>query len=311
MMRAMLLDWSGIVQRRVGPAMVKCEGIEVVDIASRFEEPADFGFPKYRKWYWGYREGLEQSDAELVYISLPNSMHAEWSEAALKSGRHVIVDKPSVTSLADAQRLAALARERGLCYAESSVWPFQPATEMMKAVLREKGSGPLCAQMVFTSPRPDPLPIYYSAELGGGALFDRGPYAVSCGRFLMDGQPVESQLRVMSRYEGLPVTCHVMLRYEDGSVLSAFLGIDGEYANELSVTRNGVKARMARLFTPPADYEPMIEVVAANKAETITAPASDTFANFIGAVVKKVETGDGPDFTDLLLRDAGVMDALR
>ena len=43
-----------------------------------------------------YEAALQESDADIVYLSLPNAMHEHWVMAALGAGKHVIVDKPAM-----------------------------------------------------------------------------------------------------------------------------------------------------------------------------------------------------------------------
>src|ERR1700750_2663950 len=51
-------------------------------------------------------ELLTISDIDLVIVSSPDVLHAEHAMAALGAGKHVLVDKPFATSLADAKRVA-------------------------------------------------------------------------------------------------------------------------------------------------------------------------------------------------------------
>ena len=49
------------------------------------------------KQFDNYSEALKYSGADIVYLSLPNSMHFPWSKKVLNSGYHLIVDKPITT----------------------------------------------------------------------------------------------------------------------------------------------------------------------------------------------------------------------
>ncbi|MEG6656542.1 Gfo/Idh/MocA family oxidoreductase, partial [Pseudomonas aeruginosa] len=57
-------------------------------------------------------EAIEAADIDLVVIASPNATHASLAERALRAGKHVVVDKPFTVTLAEARRLADLARER-------------------------------------------------------------------------------------------------------------------------------------------------------------------------------------------------------
>jgi predicted dehydrogenase len=57
---------------------------------------------------------LADPDIALVVLATPDALHAPQATAALNAGKAVVVDKPFATSLADAEALVALARDKGL-----------------------------------------------------------------------------------------------------------------------------------------------------------------------------------------------------
>jgi predicted dehydrogenase len=66
------------------------------------------------RWYDSLQAVLQDRDIQAVFIATDNSSHASLAEQALKAGKHVLVEKPMATRLADARRLVALARRQGL-----------------------------------------------------------------------------------------------------------------------------------------------------------------------------------------------------
>src|ERR1700712_5987019 len=98
-MNVLLLGYSSIAQRRVVPALAAIGAVAGIDIASVSKTPAA-GWPKAGTHYRDYDEALARSGADLVYISLPNSMHDAWIAACLAAGKHVVVDKPATLTLA-------------------------------------------------------------------------------------------------------------------------------------------------------------------------------------------------------------------
>jgi predicted dehydrogenase len=66
------------------------------------------------RWYDGVEAVLRDRDVQAVFIATNNLSHAPLAERALKAGKHVLVEKPMATSLADARRLIALARKQDL-----------------------------------------------------------------------------------------------------------------------------------------------------------------------------------------------------
>ena len=66
------------------------------------------------KWYASLDEVLADKSVDGVYIATNNASHAALALAALKAGKHVIVEKPAATSVADAKKMEALAKKKGL-----------------------------------------------------------------------------------------------------------------------------------------------------------------------------------------------------
>lgn len=66
------------------------------------------------KWYASLDDVLADKSVDGVYVATNNASHAAIAIAALKAGKHVIVEKPIATSVADARKMDALARKKGL-----------------------------------------------------------------------------------------------------------------------------------------------------------------------------------------------------
>jgi NDP-hexose-3-ketoreductase len=311
-MNVLIIGYSSLVRRRVLPALVSLPEVEKIFIASRGAIPSDVLPPKKRGGvFQGYAEALSSCKPCLAYVSLPNSLHAEWASKALHAGFHVIVDKPSVTEASDADAIVKLSALKNLCLAEANVWHYHPLTETLKNVLASCKSAPAMALAIFSSPRANPLTVHYDLSLGGGILYDRGSYAISCGKMLFGGVPQEVICRSLFVDQKLDISCTIMLRYANGSTLLSFLSLDAEYQNTLSVVGSTYRLEVQRIFTPPADYKGVILSTRANVSEDIVIPAADIFALFISDVLNSIKKKSFRHFSQTLLEDANVMQNLR
>ncbi len=309
-MNVLIIGFSSIVQRRVLSALVSLPEIDRISIASRRPLPVDVIPPEKRgEIYQGYANALSKCDPCLAYVSLPNSMHAEWARRALDAGFHVIFDKPSVTDIADAGKLVEIAERKRLCLAEANVWHYHPLTQAIKNVVDKEESAPLLLSARFSSPSLDPENFRYNPDMGSGILLDRGSYAVSCGRFFFGGPPKEIICRVVSfdRKGEVDISFNVMMVYPGGSVLQGFFSLEAEYRNTLSIMGSSYYLDADRIFTPPADYNGMINVRKNNRKETIPVPAGDTFALFIADVLNSIHDGSFTRFSRILLEDAQLL----
>ena len=66
------------------------------------------------KWYASLGDVLADKSIDAVYVATNNRSHVPIALAALKAGKHVIVEKPMATTVADAKKLCKLAKAKGL-----------------------------------------------------------------------------------------------------------------------------------------------------------------------------------------------------
>jgi predicted dehydrogenase len=116
---------------------------------------------------------------DLAVIATPNGTHASLVEAALRAGKHVVVDKPFTLSLADARRLAALAEERGRLLSVFQNRRWDADFLGLLALLREDGVGTVTHfESRFDRFRPLVRDRWRESAVGGGLWFDLGPHLV-------------------------------------------------------------------------------------------------------------------------------------
>jgi predicted dehydrogenase len=88
------------------------------------------------------REEAGRTDGiEAVAIVTPNDQHAPAAEAFLRAGIHVICDKPVTTTLADAQRLKALAQQAGRLFAVTHNYTGYPMVRHARQLVRDGALG--------------------------------------------------------------------------------------------------------------------------------------------------------------------------
>jgi UDP-N-acetylglucosamine 3-dehydrogenase len=108
------------------------------------------------EWHADWQELLARPDVEAVSIVTPSGEHAEVALAALAAGKHVLVEKPIATSVADALRMAAAARTAGLKLMVGHVERFNPAVHKVAQMLQEERLGQIFRAHAI---RVGPLPV--------------------------------------------------------------------------------------------------------------------------------------------------------
>jgi len=163
--------------------------VEVVAVASRDGMRAEayareHGIPRA---HGSYDALLADDGVDAVYISLPNSLHHEWTLRALAAGKHVLCEKPYTRHAAEVDEAFDLAERNGLVLSEAFMWRHNPQTARFVELLPEIGElQTIRATFAFRLRAENDVRL--SAGLDGGALMDVGCYCVSGAR-LLAGEP--------------------------------------------------------------------------------------------------------------------------
>ena len=175
-----------ICERSTFPGMLQAENCEMYAIAGRSMEKADQFKEKYgfEKAYGSYEELLTDPEIEAVYIPLPNTMHYEWTIKALKSGKHVLCEKPVASNEKELQAMLAAAKEHGVVFMEAMKLVINPAFDAIMENLPKLGKiRRVTFQMCQYSSRYDKfkngiIENAFRPELSNGSLMDVGVYCV-------------------------------------------------------------------------------------------------------------------------------------
>ncbi len=179
------------INRKVIPGMQASEKVKLLAVASRERERAE----EYaREWkieraYGSYAELFADPEIEAVYISLPNTLHVEWSIKALKAGKHVLCEKPFTRHPKEAKKAFDVADKAGRILSEAFMYRHNPQTKKLKQLVSEGAIGQLrLIRSVFSYALYDDDNIRLRTDVEGGALMDVGCYNVSGSR-LLGGEP--------------------------------------------------------------------------------------------------------------------------
>ena len=167
--------------------------------------------------YGSYEELLADPDVDVVYISLPNSMHVEWTRRALEAGKHVLCEKPLSRSAAEVEALFDLARARGLYLSEAFMYRHHPQTKRLKELVDTGAIGTLRLIRGTFSFNCDPADPRMRSGQDGGGLMDVGCYPVSMARYLA-GEPERVSAEQLLGGDGVDVVMAGVLRFADGVI---------------------------------------------------------------------------------------------
>lgn len=314
MTNLLIIGYSNVARRRVLPAFEQLAGVGQVDLASRTGVDRDsLRSSVSGEVYSDYESALEASAAELVYVSLVNSEHARWARAAIECGRHVVVDKPAFLSLRAADECADLAGKKGVLLAEATVYAYHPQVEIMRRAFAEVGSAPSRITASFSFPPLDAGNFRYRRDLGGGALWDLGPYAASIGRVFYGDEPDAVACSILSHGgpDGVETAFSMLCAYRGGRSVVGHFGFDTAYRNHLALLGADLGVEIDRVFTAPGDEPNEVRISGVGGDRSVQAPAANAFAGFFDCVVRSIAARNWSPLTADLLADARTLARLR
>jgi predicted dehydrogenase len=170
----------------VAPALRDLENCELLAVsradAARAEAfAAEFGA---RRWHADWRDLLNDTEVEAVYIATPVHLHASQAVAAAEAGKHVLCEKPMALSAAECERMNAAAEANGVRLGVAYYRRFYPAVERVKEILETGEIGvPVVAQLnAFERFEPGPEHprrwLLDKRQSGGGPMFDFGCHRI-------------------------------------------------------------------------------------------------------------------------------------
>jgi D-xylose 1-dehydrogenase (NADP+, D-xylono-1,5-lactone-forming) len=220
---------------------------ELVAVASRHHDRAEAYAREHEigRAFGSYEALLADPDVEAVYISLPNSLHVEWTVRALEAGKHVLCEKPFDRRPAEVERAFDVADRRGLLLMEAFMWRHHPQTKKLVELVRAGRIGePRVVLARFSFPLADPGNVRLRPELDGGGLMDVGCYCVSAAR-LIAGEPQLAFGRQVVGPTGVDVRFLGTLEFRGGLLAHFTCGLDIPFSARLEVVGSEASAVVA------------------------------------------------------------------
>jgi xylose dehydrogenase (NAD/NADP) len=216
---------------------------QIVAVASRDQARADAYATEHglTRAHGSYEALLEDDDVEVIYNSLPNSMHVEWSIRALEAGKHVLCEKPMDKRPDAVERAFDAADSAGRLLMEAFMYRHHPQTHKAAELVADGAIGELRQlRSRFSFTLADERDVRMLPELDGGALMDLGCYCVSMQRVLA-GEPELVFGRARAAASGVDAAVTGVLQFP-GDVFGEFsCGFDLPEANGLeALGSNGV-----------------------------------------------------------------------
>jgi predicted dehydrogenase len=213
------------------PAFAKCEKSKVVafvtgdrakgeKLAARYDVN-----PKNIYNYQNYESLRDNPEVDVVYIVLPNGMHAEYTVRAAKIGKHVLSEKPMANTPKDCEEMIKACREANRKLMVAYRCHYEPYNQALIKIARDGDLGPI--QVVVSDHGfniGDPTQWRLKKALsGGGSLMDIGIYALQAARYTTGEEPTEVSAMEFTdrndpRFKEVEETINFQLRFPSGAL---------------------------------------------------------------------------------------------
>ncbi|NKI32165.1 Gfo/Idh/MocA family protein [Croceivirga thetidis] len=153
-----------------------------------------YGIPQKSIYNYQNFDGIKDNpDVDIVYVVLPNSMHAEFSIRAAKAGKHVICEKPMAMNVAECDEIINACKASGVKLGMGYRLHSEPFTQAVKRFVREKTFGDVIHVSSDAAYRSMGSPGQWRLNRklsGGGALVNMGVYAIQSSIYATGENPI-------------------------------------------------------------------------------------------------------------------------
>jgi predicted dehydrogenase len=213
------------------PGFAKCEKSKPVALVSGHPDKANklaarYGInPKNIYNYQNYDSIKDNPEVDIIYIVLPNSMHAEYTIRGFQAGKHVLTEKPMANTPADCQAMIDAGRKAGKKLMVAYRCRYEPYNVEAIRIARSGELGPtqvILADAGWNATNPDQWRLKKDLA-GGGSLMDIGIYALNASRYLSGEEPTEINAMIYStpgdpRFKEVEETVNFQLRFPSGVI---------------------------------------------------------------------------------------------
>ena len=250
----------GEIAKHFGGGVKESQGSKITGLVSGDRAKAEqwaqeYGVAKEAIYSYEDMDRMRDNKAiEAVYVALPNSMHAEYTERSAKAGKHVLCEKPMATTIADAKRMIAACETARVKLMIAYRMQYEPLTLEVIGRLRAGDIGELIAIESANGfyARPDQWRLDGKLA-GGGPLMDVGIYSLNATRYLTGEEPAE--VKAMSfthkddpRFREVEETVSWTMRFPSGVLAACNTTYGGNMPGFFRVTGSKGLLEMAPAF---------------------------------------------------------------
>lgn len=215
---------------QLAPALTETEHCYLAGIVTGTKEKEKIWAEKYNipdkniYNYGNFESIASNDDIDIIYVVLPNSMHAEFTIKAAKAGKHVICEKPMAVSVDECNAMIKACKDNNVKLSIGYRLQFSPYHKKIMSLSKEKPFGKVTyvsSQFGFKIGDPTQWRLKKSLA-GGGALMDVGIYCIQAARYTYGQEPVALTAQEFKtdtkKFKEVDETITWQMEFPDGSI---------------------------------------------------------------------------------------------
>jgi predicted dehydrogenase len=300
------IRWGLLSTARINNALIspirQAERSELVAVASRnLEKARAYAQEKdIPKAYGSYEALLADPDIDVIYNSLPNGLHCEWTVKAAEAGKHVLCEKPIVISMAEFDRVQTAAKANNVTIFEAFMYLHHPQTIKVKEMIQAGKLGHI--QLInswfnFYLPPENSENVRLKADLEGGAAWDVGVYPNSLSIVMAGaGAPIEVWADQIIGETGVDVATRAQLRFTNGVIAQISSGFRTAFREAAYIVGDKGTVNILKPWKPGFDGQDSYIKLSTidGSEETIVFPVTDPYLCEVQAMQACVLDGAEP-----------------
>ena len=235
-----------------------------------------------------YDDLVNDPALDVIYNPLPNSLHCEWTLAALRAGKHVLCEKPLASNAAEAERMTQAADASGKILGEAFHYRYHPLADRIRALMTDGTLGRLVrVEGHFSVPIPE-TNIRFDWSLAGGATMDLGCYPLHMIRYFSGLTPRVISARAETGPKNIDIAMDVDLELAGGATAKMTCAMKKDSVINATFVARGERGeiRVINPIAPHRGHQLIVKTGAGERTETV--PGDTTFTHQLRAFVKAV-----------------------
>lgn len=293
------LNWGLLSTARINRALIgplnASKRTRLLAVASRDISSAE---AYAREWnipraHGSYEDLLADPGIDVIYNSLPNHLHAEWTVRALRAGKHVLCEKPMTLTLTEMDEIIAVSRETGRLVTEAFMYRHHPQTLKVKEIVDSGALGRLqLIRGAFTFTLTREGNYRSDPAMGGGSIWDVGCYPISYARTLVGADPFEVFGWQVQGPSGVDESFVGQMRFESGVHAQFDSGFKSPFRSYLEVVGSEALLRIDNPYKPGRTEK--IILIRGDRYETIKIKGADLYMGEVDDLCDAIEHGRPP-----------------